>query len=309
MEKIIEHPKVFISYSWDMENGNKEHKDWVCDLATKLRSHGVDVILDQFDIRLGDDLPFFMEQGLTTSHLVICICSEKYVKKANAGKSGVGYEKRILAGELLNDSDKKFIIPIIRNNHSGKKLPTFLSGTLYVDFDNKDFYTAYRELIERIYNIDTSKKPPLGTCPFIGRNSLSDKITTKLNIEKVKFYHSNIEGKVSFDYKENNGLFTIGIGDYSFITMWSECGCDSIYCYNDKLKRIGYDPEYTQFPTKNELSNFRYSSRCRKLKVGEIIILENHNNRFAAIKILNVIKNNTDINHILEFEYKIYEML
>lgn len=91
--------------------------------SIKLRSHGVDVILDQFDLRLGDDLPFFMEQGLTISHLVICICSEKYTEKANAGKKGVGYEKRILANELLNDSDKKFIIPIVRNNHSKKETP------------------------------------------------------------------------------------------------------------------------------------------------------------------------------------------
>ena len=73
MEEVIVHPKVFISYSWDTENGDDEHKKWVRDLATKLRSHGVDVILDQFDLRLGDDLPFFMEQGLTISHLVICI--------------------------------------------------------------------------------------------------------------------------------------------------------------------------------------------------------------------------------------------
>ena len=103
MEEVIVHPKVFISYSWDTENGDDEHKKWVRDLATKLRSHGVDVILDQFDLRLGDDLPFFMEQGLTISHLVICICSEKYTEKANAGKKGVGYEKRILANELLRD--------------------------------------------------------------------------------------------------------------------------------------------------------------------------------------------------------------
>ena len=103
-----------------------------------------------------------MEQGLTTSHLVICICSEKYTEKANAGKKGVGYEKRILANELLNDSDKKFIIPIVRNNHSKKKLPTFLSGSLYVDFDNEDFYNAYRALIERIYNIEGQRIFPVG---------------------------------------------------------------------------------------------------------------------------------------------------
>lgn len=50
-----EHPKVFISYSHDSE----EHKNWVLKLATHLRDHGVDVVLDQWNVRLGDDLPFF----------------------------------------------------------------------------------------------------------------------------------------------------------------------------------------------------------------------------------------------------------
>ncbi|WP_370457663.1 SEFIR domain-containing protein [Rufibacter sp. XAAS-G3-1] len=35
--------KVFISYSHDSNN----HKDWVLQLATRLRLNGVDVILDQ----------------------------------------------------------------------------------------------------------------------------------------------------------------------------------------------------------------------------------------------------------------------
>ena len=78
------HPIVFISYSWDTENGCNKHKEWVYKLATDLRHHGVDVILDQYGVRLGDDLPFFIEQGLSKSHLVLCICSENYVKKAPA---------------------------------------------------------------------------------------------------------------------------------------------------------------------------------------------------------------------------------
>lgn len=87
-----EHPKVFISYSHDSE----EHKNWILKLATHLRDHGVDVILDQWNVRLGDDLPFFMEQGLSSSHLVLCICSDKYIEKANANKGGAGYEKNFI---------------------------------------------------------------------------------------------------------------------------------------------------------------------------------------------------------------------
>jgi hypothetical protein len=43
MEQIEEiPPQVFISYSHDSD----EHKNWIIQLATRLRSNGVDVILD-----------------------------------------------------------------------------------------------------------------------------------------------------------------------------------------------------------------------------------------------------------------------
>jgi hypothetical protein len=45
-------PKVFISYSHD----SQEHKKWVLDLATRLRNNGVDAIIDQWELRAGDDL-------------------------------------------------------------------------------------------------------------------------------------------------------------------------------------------------------------------------------------------------------------
>ena len=82
MEKA---PKVFISYSHD----NDEHKNWVLKLATDLRQHmGVDVTLDQWDLRIGSDLSLYMEQGLNDASLVLCVCSEQYVQKANAGIRG-----------------------------------------------------------------------------------------------------------------------------------------------------------------------------------------------------------------------------
>ena len=150
METSETHKKVFISYSWDGEG----HEDWVLQLATNLCSHGVDVVLDQWDTRLGTDLPFFMEQGLTRSHLVICICSDQYVIKANSMQGGVGYEKRIIAADLLNDSNRQFVIPVIKNNQSEQKLPIFLAGMTYVDFDRNDYYDCYQHLLERIYGLE-----------------------------------------------------------------------------------------------------------------------------------------------------------
>ena len=45
-------PNAFISYSHD----SPEHKSWVLDLATRLRSSGVDAVIDQWDLRPSDDL-------------------------------------------------------------------------------------------------------------------------------------------------------------------------------------------------------------------------------------------------------------
>ena len=131
---------LFISYSHDSE----EHKEWVAKLASNLLSHGVDVILDRWDLRLGDDLLFFMENGLSKSNLVLVICSSLYVEKANAGKCGTGYEKRILSADMLSGEKKNFIIPIIRNNQN-KQVPNFLKGLLYIDFSSDDqYFSQYR---------------------------------------------------------------------------------------------------------------------------------------------------------------------
>ena len=172
---------LFISYSHD----NAEHKEWVAKLASNLRSHGVDVILDQWDLRLGDDLPFFMENGLSKSNLVLVICSSLYVEKANIGICGTGYEKRILSSDMLSGEKKNFIIPIIRNNDQ-KQVPNFLKGLLYIDFSSdEDYISQYRQLLARIYDEDIKGKPALGTNPF-DTYSLSDSISRKLELEKIK---------------------------------------------------------------------------------------------------------------------------
>ena len=64
-------PRLFISYSHD----DQAHKDWVLNLATRLVNNGVDVILDQWNMALGGDLPRFMETGLVDADRVLAICS------------------------------------------------------------------------------------------------------------------------------------------------------------------------------------------------------------------------------------------
>lgn len=156
-------PKVFISYSHD----SQEHKLWVLELATRLRSCGVDAILDQWDLGPGGDLPHFMEQGLSSSSRILMICTERYVQKANAGVGGVGYEKMIVTADLMRQIDSNRVIPIVRQRGTCT-LPTFISSKLYIDLSSKEqFETGFDQLLRDLLNAPLFIKPPLGIAPHL----------------------------------------------------------------------------------------------------------------------------------------------
>lgn len=167
-------PKVFISYSHD----TLEHKKWVLDLAIRMRNNGIDAIIDQWELKPGDDLPHFMETHLANSDSIIMICSEKYVEKANAGKGGVGYEKMIITSNLLTNIDENKIIPIIKQT-STNVVPTFLKTKLYLNFSKIDDYEfSFDELIRTIHKSPLYKKPEIGNNPF---KETDDKVELKVH--------------------------------------------------------------------------------------------------------------------------------
>lgn len=294
-------PTVFISYSHD----DKKHEEWVLKLASDLRSHGVNAILDQWDLRLGSDLRLFMENGLSSSNLVLCICSEEYVKKVNAGKGGAGYEGMIMTQSLLSNANSEFVISIVRNNSSSQKVPIAFGSKLYIDFsDDAQYVAKYSELLERIYGEDSKKKPPLGENPF--SKKAANYITIKTDIEKSLYRNPQMEGIASFNFQNNSGRFTIGSGDYEFVTKWSKCGNTTIYAYNDDVKLIGYCPGQTSLPEKQEFSKFDFTSRVREISIGEIVIFMNHKGKFAAVLVKDISIVPSKKAYLLSFQYRIY---
>lgn len=292
--------KVFISYAWE----NEEHQEWVQELAKRLLGDGIDAQFDCWEVRAGGNLRHYMEHGLTDADLVLCICSDQYITKSYSGQGGAGYEANILS-EKINPENSS-IIPIIRGCTQEKKVPYFLTNIRYIDFEDDDSYKEkYKELLRRIYDKDIEEKPPLGSNPFES-SKLSEEITTALEIGKIEFQNTAFEGKVSFDYKTNNGLFLIGEGEFQFTTSWSGCGPNSVYCYSDYIKRVGYNSSYLDFPSIDKATDFNFSSRAWAVHEGEIVILENQKQKFAAVKVTRVIRKDESIGHLLEFEYKIY---
>jgi hypothetical protein len=157
--------RVFVSYSHDSD----AHKAWVLKLATDLRTASVDASLDQWDLAVGQDTSAFMQRGISESNRVVLVCTENYVRKAEAGSGGVGYERLIVTSELVQNIDTKKFIPLVRNNGLKGKVPNFLGPRLYVDFSDDTQYAAkLEELLREILGKPSAVKPPLGPNPFSG---------------------------------------------------------------------------------------------------------------------------------------------
>ncbi|WP_426696614.1 toll/interleukin-1 receptor domain-containing protein [Aeromonas hydrophila] len=159
-------PKVFISYSHD----SQEHKKWILELATRLRCSGIDAIIDQWELRPGDDLPHFMETHLADADYVVMVCTDKYVEKANSGTGGVGYEKMIITADLLSNIDSNKIIPVIRQ-YGTHNVPTFLKTKLFINFSKEsDYEFSFDELVRTFHDAPIFKKPDIGNSPFTPSN-------------------------------------------------------------------------------------------------------------------------------------------
>jgi hypothetical protein len=161
----VKAPRVFVSYSHD----TPAHKQWVGELASKLVKKGVDVILDQWDLGLGDDVPKFMEKSVGEADRVLMICTESYVRKADGGRGGVGYEAMVVTGELVRKLETNKFIPIIRQSGAEEAVPRSVSTRLYVNLsEGQDFDEEFEKLLREIHNAPKERKPKLGQNPFVG---------------------------------------------------------------------------------------------------------------------------------------------
>ncbi|MBM7598488.1 hypothetical protein JOC34_000845 [Virgibacillus halotolerans] len=299
-------PTLFISYSHD----SKEHKEWVKKLAYDLRvTGGVDALLDQWSVRLGGNLNEFMKNGLNDAKMVLCICTEEYVEKANKNIGGVGIEATIISNEI-SKGNKEHIIPIIRNNPNAKT-PESLEGLLYEDFNDGVNRDNFKKLLGRIWSEDLKKLPPVGKNPFSMENF--NEINYSVHLDQINYSNPEFEGKADFNYSHNDGKYKIGTGEYAFTTRWTKSGRTNIHAYKDStnIERIGsFRNKITDFPQKDQLStdDVDYTSRVRNPYLADYTVWMNKAGKFAVTKVveINDADKKGDHNNLV-FEYKIYD--
>jgi formylglycine-generating enzyme required for sulfatase activity len=158
-------PRVFLSYSHDSE----AHRAWVRELAERLVQGGVEVTLDQWDLRPGGDVVRFMDLGIRDADRVLMVCTANYVAKAEERKGGAGYEGMVVTGHVARATDTIKFVPIVRGNSGEPLVPGFLGQRLWLDFRNDGlFEERLEELLRELHGAPRHPKPPLGCNPFAG---------------------------------------------------------------------------------------------------------------------------------------------
>lgn len=152
-------PTTFISYSWD----DDAHKAWVNQLATRLRSDGIDVVLDQWHAAPGDQLPAFMERAIRDNQYVLVICTPGYKGRSDERKGGVGYEGDIITAEVATKQNHRKFIPVLRAGDWAAAAPSWVAGKYFVDMRGNPYSeTHYADLVATLYG-ERPQAPPLGT--------------------------------------------------------------------------------------------------------------------------------------------------
>ncbi len=157
-------PKTFISYSWD----DVAHKEWVKQLATRLRADGVDVTLDRWHSAPGDQIPAFMERAVRENDFVIAVCTPRFKERSEERGGGVGYEGDIMTAYAFTGGDKRKFIPVLRRGSWREAAPTWLLGRAMIDLSRDPYSESeYEELLRTLHGA-REEAPPIGHRPNFG---------------------------------------------------------------------------------------------------------------------------------------------
>ncbi len=163
-------PKVFISYS----HSSPDHKIKVKKLADELLKNGVNVIMDIYDLKHGNDIYKYMQQmGASKKPVdkVLIICDSEYAKKSEDGEKGVGVESQIISAEISGKFEQDKFIPVLfEQDENGKPyLPVYCKPLRYIDMSGEEEYIqGFDELLRTIHGEPLYKKPEIGQKPDFG---------------------------------------------------------------------------------------------------------------------------------------------
>lgn len=294
---------IFISYAWEQDEPlDKKVKNFSQWLAIYLQSWGFRVHLDVLENHPGTQLDEFMKNGIDSSHFVICICTQTYLKKISDSATGVYNEIEL----IKKQAKSPFIIAII-DIESFTDLPDFFKGkyisqlkfdTPFSQENKKGLFELISTIRDELFlNIKVETKP-----------DAQDRIESYYNsVEKIKFFNDSAnlmnfkpqsEGEITFQYLLNGGDFKLGISPMEFITHWTSAGSDTIYSYKkvNKMMRIH---NFENFDRINKPADIDFDKVVdinwdASLREGDGIVWINEKNYLAIGKIIQIYLDSED---------------
>ena len=121
---------VFISYSYD----SSDHIRAVLNLSNKLRSDGIDCVLDQYELCPPEGWPRWMDREITKAQFVLMICTQAYYRRVMGQETpgiglGIAWEGNLIYNHLYSAGslNTKFI-PVLFHPAHGRYIPTPTQG-------------------------------------------------------------------------------------------------------------------------------------------------------------------------------------
>ncbi len=244
----MEQYKIFISYSWS----NIDHQKWVLNLAERLVSDGVDVTLDLWDLKKGQDKFSFMETMVNSPDVkkVLMILDKQYQEKADNRAGGVGTETLIISPEVYQNTAQDKFVPIVKelDEEGNAYLPIYLKSRMYIDFsDQSTFEYSYEELLRDITQRPSNIKPKLGQLPSYLNEENKNLSKSTLSIRRIENAHNLDERKIKsltkdFFYHFFEDLDDLKQFQHNYDVMeFGKLVCDAIHEYTplrDNLVRF-----------------------------------------------------------------------
>src|SRR5208283_193175 len=146
---------VFISYTHD----SPEHVDKVLALSKRLRTNGIDCVLDQYELSPPEGWPLWMDREIKKAEFVLMICTAAYLRRVN-GNEEPPWEGNLICNHIYNAASRntKFI-PVVFDAAHAIYVPTSIQGVTRYNLGSPD---GYERLYSRLIGKPPAEKPPLG---------------------------------------------------------------------------------------------------------------------------------------------------
>ena len=287
-----EHPEVFISYSWT----SQEYQQRVIDLASRLSSDGVRVIIDHWDLKEGQDKYAFMERMVTDDDVtkVLMLCDREYADKADVRLGGVGTESQIISSEIYEKVEQDKFVPVVmeRDSEGQPFLPAFLKSRIYIDIHSDEvFASGYEQILRSVYGLPLHERPPIGERPLHLLDPDPDRLVGQANLRRI-FDQGEVSAQALEDYltelTESLWDFSIQPDDRNhwddlvvqslrglrptrdqFVAMVdllldrepTDRSIEILFEFFERLPRFTYAPESLGSYNENWFDNFRFFNR------------------------------------------------